>query len=226
MVPNRLDLPWQKRLVACRPQDRRVGGRSVPDLGRSIVAALDHQGFSISLTSPLQVLARGFVPGFHPPATVLLAERNLKLDQTRSRALRRRSIAMGVVVLALIGALVAVFTLNLSIPGLLVPVLAIAIGFLGGIVMISFASVDFWSEFLFVAYGATLPSSPGAEQKGDAIGEYTVRAWTGVTRSENWASKTGSGRSPKQVYPTGSLDAMLSEFLDEVAAEPSSAVLR
>lgn len=121
------------------------------------------------------------------------AERGLKVDKVETHRKDRRR-WMGIFGGSIPGAVLIFFSLTEPHPW---GVLAAPAGLLLGLALVSglaFADADYWSDVIAVRVLAKLPPSVNGSASKDMPSDYVAQCWVVRAMSEDWETKTASGR--------------------------------
>jgi hypothetical protein len=197
------------------------------ELSLALKRATHREGFAVVQEDGVMVLPRRHLPAHQGIVTgVIVAERNLQLDRTRSGQWdRRRWIAMG--------AGVPVFAIGISdlligTPHLAIPLIAsLALLIVGaGMLAIPLATIgdaEFWSDLVVAKYEGTDATSTTAPSPASVRGRYRVDVVVGRAMTENWQSKVEKGRAVKTVLPDSSKNSTRSALCTELGIPDSPA---
>jgi hypothetical protein len=225
VAPYTLDLVRPKRLVGCTPQDRHIGALSNDAVWGRIVRELGISGFRVTRSGEVSGKLTGYsvelTPGFIFPAYTVLSERNLRFDRTISMSRRKRSIIFGIAAVGLAVLPLALFLSKIVIAGIeVLGILFLALASFG-VAIYSLSRPVFWSEIICINYGTRKSTAGDNSPLGGDLELRTLRAWSGVARTENWWSRVGHGRAIRQIFQTRTLDVTLNGILDRICENVS-----
>lgn len=201
--PNSLDMPKLRVLERGPPLDATLSGISYAHVGTLVHRCLRNQGME-TIRDLAEFKGREpYVPGLGSPRNVVVGERGILVNRTRTRWARAWAGVSGMIAL---GAAVTLFGVpglfrQLSGPEFTGLALVFVLGFTYFILRCR--TVDFRSEVTCVAYGPP-PEAPAAGKHLIGLpGTYRLKVWAGVARSENYWAKYGlGGRSVEQIHPS------------------------
>jgi hypothetical protein len=199
--PNLLQFPPRKVLLAVLRKDRSVDAVGETPFALRLEAALSDQGFSALQVSSSSSWQANRPEGYDSHATLVIAERSLKMDRTWSRKLRRRAIMLALGIPGVIAVVLGLLAVDPNLPTYVGAPLGLAFVVLLILTITAFTNVEFWSELAFIMYRP----KPLEASSGLGVGSFTVRMWTGVGRSENWSTKGSSGRALKQLFASSAV---------------------
>jgi hypothetical protein len=210
--PRQLDLTLPNGLAESDGETLSLSGHLRPALEARILTALASVGFDRTSSRPVDRTFKWKGVTRTAGSLGVAGERNVRVDATRESAIRMRMVTLVGVVLFVVSLWL---TGQSTVPRILtIPIILGAGACLAG-AMISLGSDSFWSDLVLV-YCSPAETAGGPQT---AITSWRVDVRAATVRSENWASKTGSGRTVKESHRNPGLSGPLTSTIDALRGE-------